>query len=368
MAKRRKLQAPTADDLDKIEAEFRSETSSRLNSAAAPIAQVAADAAAQSVADPKAREEAARNKADAERLKEAEAAGLVIHEIPLSDIMDDAMIRDRVSITEEELTELKLSIAAHGLRLPIEVFERAKDGQGPRYGLLSGYRRYRAFRDLLELTENAKYKTIKAIVRDPDAMGGSYVAMVEENEVRASLSHFERGRIAVVAANQGAFANTEAAVDSLFASASKSKRSKVRSFALIFEELGDLLQFPESLKEREGLRLANALRQGAEKRIRELLGSGQRVSTPEEEWGLIEAALGEVEAQPKDKSRGGRPSGRPIPPVGWVGNDTLRLSSGVVLQKQVDSQGYLIRLTGQPVDAATVDAAMIELQRLFEAQ
>lgn len=365
MAKRRKLETPSADDLNKIEEEFRRETSSRPNPAAAPIAQVAADAAAQSVVDPQAREEAVRNKADADRLKEAEAKGLVIKEIPLNDIMDNAMVRDRISITEEELTELKISIAAHGLRLPIEVFERHRDAEGPRYGLLSGYRRFRAFSDLLELTENAKYQSIKAIIRDPDEMGGSYVAMVEENEIRANLSHFERGRIAVVAAQQGAFANTEAAVNELFASASKAKRSKVRSFALIFEELGDLLEFPESLKEREGLRLANALRQGAEKRVRELLGAGQGAKTADEEWSLLEAAVSEAEAAPKDRSKGGRPKGK-LPPIGWIDNDTLRLSSGVVLQKQHDSQGYLIRLNGKPVDADMVDAAMAELQRMFE--
>lgn len=357
MAKRRKLTAPSADDLNKIEEEFRRETSTRPNPAAAPIAQVAADAAAQSVGDQAAREEAARHKADADRLKEAEAKGLVIK--------DNAMVRDRLSITEEELTELKLSISAHGLRLPIEVVERQGDATGPRYGLLSGFS-YKAFTDLLELTENAKYQSIKAIIRDPDEMGGSYVAMVEENEVRANLSHFERGWIAVVAAQQGASANTEAAVNELFKSASKAKRSKVRSFALIFEELGDLLKYPESLKEREGLRLANALRSGAEKRVRELLGAGKGQVSPDEEWSLLEAAIAEAEAQLKDRSKGGRPKGK-LPPPGWVDNDTLRLSSGVVLQKQMDGQGYLIRLSGRPVDAEMVDSAMVELQQLFEA-
>lgn len=37
-----------------------------------------------------------------------------------------------------------------------------------------------------------KFNTIKVLIRDPDAMGGGVVAMVEENEIRATLSPFER--------------------------------------------------------------------------------------------------------------------------------------------------------------------------------
>lgn len=95
-----------------------------------------------------------------------------------------------------------------------------------------------------------KYDMIKAVLRDPHALGGPFAAMVEENEIRAGLSHFERGRIAVIAAQQGVFPTVEAAVDALSPQASKAKRTKVCSFALIFEELGDMLAFPEEMKER----------------------------------------------------------------------------------------------------------------------
>lgn len=108
-------------------------------------------------------------------------------------------------------------------------------------------------------------------------MGGAFAAMIEENEIRSSLSHFERGRIAVIAAQQGAFANVEASVEALFQQASKAKRSKIRSFALIFEELGDMLAFPEALREKDGLRLATGLRDGAERALREALAA----ETPE---------------------------------------------------------------------------------------
>lgn len=367
MAKRRKLEAPTADDLSRIEEEFRRETQGR-KSAMAPISQVAAEAAeAHEVAPAQQRAKQAKDSADAERLRRAQEQGLVMLELPVGAIEADAMVRDRTVIDPEEMTELQTSIAANGLRLPIEVYlldAGADAGDTPRYGLLSGYRRLMAVRNLRALTEQGKYDTIKAVLRDPDAMGGAFAAMVEENEVRASLSQFERGRIAVIAAQQGAFANTEEAVNALFPAASKAKRSKIRSFALIFEELGDMLRFPEALKEREGLRVAAALRIGAEARLREVLAS-EAGETPDLEWDLIAAALAEFEAKDKDRSRGGRPK-TALPKPGWQGADTLRLSSGVTLRKQADSRGYLIRLEGKPVNADLVDMIMVELQNLLE--
>ena len=54
--------------------------------------------------------------------------------------------------------------------------------------------------------------------------GDIYLDMVEENEIRANLTHYERGRIASVAVGQGVFADIDAAVNHLFASASKAKR------------------------------------------------------------------------------------------------------------------------------------------------
>ncbi|MGZ2256669.1 ParB/RepB/Spo0J family partition protein [Roseobacter sp. A03A-229] len=308
------------------------------------------------------REKRIRQLADAAALDEAKGQGRLIENIPLDVILADAMVRDRTVIDPNEMSELKASIAAHGLRLPIEVFRRT-EGDEP-YGLLSGYRRLWAVRELLGLTGDEKYKTIKALVRDPDALGGSFAAMVEENEVRASLSHYERGRIAVVAAQQGAFVSTEEAVASLFSVASRAKRSKIRSFSLIFEELGDLLEFPENLKERDGLRLSTALRNGAEPELRDALAKAQP-ATAEAEWACMVPVIDAFELTGSTEGRGGRPKKQP-PKVGWSGRDTVHLSSGVTLQASSDSQGYVIRLKGRGVDSALVERAMEHLQYLFE--
>lgn len=366
MAKRRKISAPSADDLTRIEEEFRRETTNRPAMGIAPISQVTADAAhAAEVQSPEVRAEQARQKSDADAHRAALGEGRIIQEIALDQIMDDAMVRDRMVLDDAELSELKLSIAANGLRLPIEVFERAGDAISDRpFGLLSGYRRLRAYRDLLALTGEDKYQKIKALVRDPQDLGGAFSAMVEENEIRAALSHFERGRIAVIAVQQGVFASIEEAVADMFSAASKAKRSKIRSFSLIFEELGDMLQFPEYLKERDGLRLATALRNGADSRLREALAMGQGTS-PDLEWAVLEGVITQVEADSLPGSRGGRPKVK-APSSGWRGSDVLHLSSGVTLQRQEDSQGHLIRIKGQGIDATLIEKAMDQLRYLFE--
>lgn len=362
MAKRKTLTAPSADDLARLEDEFRRETSVR-TPLSAPISHIAAEAAA--AHDPRGPEEraaAARDRADAERLRQAEAGGLLLLDLPLEAIEADALVRDRMALDPDEMTELQVSIATHGLRLPVEVFALSRPGQaGARYGLLSGYRRLRAVQTLRAQTGQKHYDTIHAILRDPEALGGAFAAMVEENEIRSSLSHFERGRIAVLAAQQGLFRDVEAAVDALFPQASKAKRSKVRSFALIFEELGDMLTFPEALKEREGLRLASALRDGAEQPLRAAL-DGPPPEDPVEEWARIESALAGLAPAPRRPERGGRPSGGQS--AGGQGR-VATLENGTRLSSEHDGQSWVIRIHGKAVDHAMVDRLMRALERVL---
>lgn len=365
MAKRRKVSAPSAEDLNQIEAEFRRETLTRPNAGVAPISQIASEAALNHNAIPaENRAEIARDKADAETMRAAQEQGRVIAEIPISDIAEASMVRDRMVLDAGEMEELKLSISAHGLRLPIEIYAQDAGAEKP-YGLLSGFRRLQAVRDLYALTKQEKYAQIKAIIRRPDDLGGAVTAMVEENEIRASLSHFERGRIAVISAQQGVFPSIEAAVNALFSSGSKAKRSKIRSFALIFEELGDLLSFPEFLKEKDGLRLAAVLRSGAESRLREGLAAGQErgdCQSAAEEWALLEPVVEEFEQDAIPNNKGGRPKRKPAN----GGGEVMRLSTGITLQRQSDSQGHLIRIKGARVDSTVVEEALQYLAQLLE--
>ncbi len=371
MARRRKVSAPSPEDLDRMEQEFRRETSDRAGAtpmAIAPIAQVASEAAGQAQPlPPELRQAQARDKRDADRLRTAEAQGLMMVDMPLGWVDEAVMVRDRTQLDPEEMAELKRSILNNGLRLPIEVFDKGTAVESKRFGLISGYRRLRALREIHAEYGFDHHATIRAVVRDPEELGGAIVAMVEENEIRAQLTHYERGRIAVIAAQQGTFGSVEEAVNTLFAAASKAKRSKIRSFALIYEELGDMLDRGEALREKDGLRLAQILRQGGEGRLREALevdhGAG-------DEWSRLEPVVTELESgRTPDAGRGGRPkSERPAPMTGWIGKDKMRLSSGVTIEYGHDGSGHVLRLKGRGVDRELMQSAMEELARLFEAR
>lgn len=361
MAKRRKLEAPSTADMDRIEEEFRRETPAV--SRAAPIAQVAADAAgAYQSGTAEERAAQARDEVDATAYREANESGRVILEIPVGDIELVSIPRDRTTLDKDALDELEHSLSIHGQRLPVEVYAQS-DGTKP-YGLISGYRRLLAQQNLHTRTGMPAFATIKAVLRDPEQMGGAFVAMVEENEIRQDLSHYERGRIAVIAAQQGAFHNTEEAVAQMFASASKAKRSKIRSFAMIFEELGDMLNFPEALREKDGLQLAQALRNGLENRLRDVLGTDQGIDA-KTEWAMIEAVLAEQLETPRDPKRGGRPAIN-VPKSGWQGQDVLRTSTGVAMRYESDSNGHVIRFKGKGVNAELMEMLMLDIREKLE--
>jgi ParB family chromosome partitioning protein len=83
--------------------------------------------------------------------------------------------------------------------------------------------------------------------------------MVEENEIRAGISFYERARLAAEAAKLGIYPDPAAAIAALFTSASPAKRSKIGSFVRVHEALGPALRYPTAIPERLGLALAAAL-------------------------------------------------------------------------------------------------------------
>ena len=68
--------------------------------------------------------------------------------------------------------------------------------------------------------------------------------MVEENEIRLGLSQYERARVAARAAARGVFADEEAALRALFATASRPKRSRIRAFLALYHGLDARLALP----------------------------------------------------------------------------------------------------------------------------
>ncbi len=353
MAKRRRLTAPDAAELQELETGFAAKPPSGPG-LSPPIAQVAGETAALAgMAGVTDRVALARDEADAERYRAAEKAGLVARSIPVDEIDTDYILRDRATDSEEEMAEMIASLRAGGLRMPIEVVETAGG-----FGLVSGYRRLRAYVQLAE--EDEEFSAIPAFVRQPGQGADAYVAMVEENEIRANLTSYERGRIAVLAAGAGEFASVEGAVDALFASASKAKRSKVRSFALVHEALGDLLRFPSELTEKAGLRLAGALRDGGQGALRAALAASES-RTAAEEARVLNKTLAALSEPSAARGRGGRPRvNQPLEPV--------QLKTGGDLRGQLTAMGLKIELAGREISREQAERLIASLQTLLDDQ
>lgn len=214
--------------------------------APAPISREAADAAAM-----------AALRELAEEVSNARAEGRFVQALPLDQVDEGWLVRDRVTVDAEALSSLTESLRAHGQRTAIEVVDHgAASGAGRRYGLISGWRRLSALRALHAETGEARFATVLAVLRRPETAGDAYVAMVEENEIRAGLSYYERARIAAKAVEAGVFSSPKLALQRLYASASRARRSKIGSFLSLYSALGDTLRFPEAIPERLGLALA----------------------------------------------------------------------------------------------------------------
>jgi hypothetical protein len=212
----------------------------------APIARVAGDAATQA-----ALEELGG------ALQAARAEGRMIECLPLDAVDDSHLLRDRMVQDVDEMTALTDSLRARGQQTAIEVVRLP--GEGPGYGLISGWRRLTALRRLHHDTGEDRFATVQARIVAPQTAQAAYVAMVEENEIRADLSFYERARIALRAMREGVYAGKKEALQGLFGSTTRSRRSKIGSFIALVEAFDSDLRHPTAISEKLGLGLAREL-------------------------------------------------------------------------------------------------------------
>lgn len=257
----------------------------------------------------------------------------MILELPLDQVDATHLVRDRVELDADEMAVLTDSLRARGQQTPIEVVQL----DAGRYGLISGWRRLTALRDLVR--EDDRFGTVQALIRTPESASEAYCAMVEENEVRANLSFYERARIAVQAARQGIYPSPNEAVQGLFSAARASKRSKIQSFATLVDALDERLRFPSAIPEKLGLPLSARLQQdpGFKRRLTEALRKAHPTTAPEER-AVLERAL----QRPADGSEAS--SERALPPKAEVIAPGLKLA---VSDRRV-------ALSGKGVDEALV--------------
>ena len=124
------------------------------------------------------------------------------------------------------------------------------------------------------------------------------------------------------------------------------------------------LEHAELLTEKRGLRLAAALRLGAEARLRDAL-SNHSVDDADQEWALMEPVIVALESAPRDKSRGGRPKTEKQP-SDWAGAKSVKTSTGITIRSMQDSQGFVVRFEGRAIDAERMDSLLTEIQFLLE--
>ena len=320
MARRRRLSVPdpTHDDTGAA-----ARPAPRPAAPGVPIARVAGEAASAGALDELSREmEAARRE------------GRLVRRLPVAAIEAEYLIRDRLLAEDEAFTALLDSLRARGQQVPIEVTEL---GEG-RYGLISGWRRLRALARLHEETGEARFAEVLAVLRSPAAGADAYLAMVEENEIRAGLSYYERARILARTVEAGVFTDTGTALKTLFAAASKAKRSKISAFLRIHQELGGTLAFPAALAERPGLELARALgNPDMPRALRRALAAAAPDSAEVEQAVLRRVIEAGTAPPPAPAPRPGRPKAERVEPAPGI-----RLS--------VNRTG--LTLTGPGVDAA----------------
>lgn len=298
MAKRKRLAPPTRETLNSgiEDAPKRKLTSSRdplgvssPPSTRAPIADVAGSAAAT----------AALSEVSAE-LHAARREGRLVQSLPLEAVKEGHLVRDRLvgSIAEDDMQSLMASLRARGQQSPIEVTEI----EPGRFGLISGFRRLTALRRLYAEAGEERFAKVHALVRSPDTAEAAYVAMVEENELRVGLSYFERAHIVTRAVEEGVCSSEKQALNSLFGSASRAKRSKIKSFLSVVKALGPNLKFPNAIGERLGLELAARLKEESfSNRLQALLRQNNPDSA-EAEISLLQQALADTTQPNEDKA------------------------------------------------------------------
>ena len=326
---RRRLTPAHGPDVPR--AEHFLETKDAARQVSAPIARQVAESAG-----------AAAFEELAETLARARETGRMVLDLPLGDVTPDHFVRDRVPAEDDEMAALRESLRAHGQRTPIEVTPLKG---APPYGLISGWRRLAALKALHAETGETRFATVQALVRRPETAADAYVNMVEENEIRLGLSHYERARVAALATERGVFDSEKKALLTLFATASRAKRSRIRAFLDIYHALDGTLRFPAHLPERLGLKLVEMVRAGRGDDIRAAVDAADP-ATPEAEIAAL-TALTAPPAKPK--------AAVPAP---------VELRPGVTLVEDLRGRTLTLRLKGRGVTPelrAAIRAALMSL-------
>lgn len=273
-----------------------------------------------------------------------------IHHIPLGEIDAHALPRDRISLAPSALTELQASIASLGLTHPVEVWRKHDPDAVPPYGLISGLRRLTATRAL-------GHTTIPAFIRDPSDIAEAMTRMVAENEIRAAISPWEKGRLVTEAVAEGLFPTLDAATDSLYRTLDRHRRARIRAMAEVVAEIGDhLLTAPETLSQNQITRIAFALRAGLAPLLTTALRTSKQKS-PDAQWKLILPILLEAEDSTRTPDTALYRPNRP--------RRMAHVRKKLHIRRERTPDGWSLRFTGPEATGPLMEDIMDAVERDF---
>lgn len=230
------------------------------------------------------------------RLKQA---GLITDLIPVDEVRTDKLTRDRTAGRDDDIDELKTSIGSIGLSNPIRV-EKLVDG----YELIQGYRRLTAFRELYEETGDEAYARIPAGINAAgEHLEKLYRRMVDENLVRRGVSFGEMAKLAIAYRSEDPnIESYDHAVEVLFASSGRQRRSYIKQFVRLIVQLGDALIHVEAIPRALGLSVLKRIDEqpGQIRHLTQLLNRESGRSS-DDELRILNTYLAEKPARPQSE-------------------------------------------------------------------
>lgn len=277
-----------------------------------------------------------------------------IHLLAPDDIDAAALPRDRTDLDAVALAELETSILLDGIRQPIEVFAKTPaPADGPHFGLISGLRR-------LTVARNLGLEQVPAFLRTPADGPDAMAQMIAENEIRADISPWEKGRILVASVEAGIFETLDAAVARLFQALDRNRRTRIRAAAEVVAELGDhLLIAPRTLSQNQLVRIAFALRNG----FGPVIEAALRQATdraPEAQWRALRPVLEEAEAEAEAHTQTPAPIYRPGRP-----RRVLQPRKGLHIRRELVAGGWTLRFTGPDATGPLMEDIMDYVEQTF---
>ena len=274
--------------------------------------------------------------------------------LPLALIAADAFLRDRTAPEPAAQAELVQSILRDGLRQPIEVVELSEPFDGCTHALVSGMRRLLASREIARMQGREASATIAATLRAPQSMAEILRDIASENEQRAQISTFEKGRFLVAALAEGHFDSLDAAIAAVFPGVTRAKAYRLRAATEVAEAIGDRLSTPEALTQNQIEALATALRRGMGDLIDEVLKLHHAQPLPLQMQAL-KPTLAEAATLTAPEATLTRRTGTP--------RRLLRLPQGLTIRREQTAKGWLLHFSGPE---ARSGALLDDIFRLIE--